>query len=161
MQNFWHLFRCLREVPPKLYGRYDGWPGLGWDFSSTRQHLCHRHAGSSPEEVFSVFEKPIDRIVWAHIVTNISQVILLNVQLSIPGQSRGHRLLVLPDRIHLCSSFFGETRKHILRRSSLFFPGCLLRCPHHSVFHFLCRDSRGTTTQVGSRISPPCITFLT
>ena len=59
MQNFWHLFRCLRKVPPELYGRYDGWPGLGWDFSSTRQHLCHRHAGSSPEEVFSVFENPM------------------------------------------------------------------------------------------------------
>ena len=59
MQYFWHSFRCLRKVPPELYGRYDGWPGLGWDFSSTRQHLCHRHAGSSPEEVFSVFENPL------------------------------------------------------------------------------------------------------
>ena len=157
MQKNFHSFRCLRKVPPELYGRYDGWAGLGWDFSSTRQHLCHCHAGSSPEEVFSVLENPL--IEESELI--LSQIYLrLNVQLSIPGQSRGHRLLVLPDRIHLCSSFSGETRKHILRRSSLFFPGCLLRCPDHSVFHFLCRDSRGTTTQVGSRISPPCITFL-
>ena len=93
------------QVPSKLHGRDDGRSSPGRNLSCSRQHLCHCHAGgflglflSSIFPKMAIlsrgFQKPFDKGLY------------------IPGEPGRHRLLVLPDSIHLRRSFSGEKPAH-------------------------------------------------
>ena len=126
------------------------WQGKPWEESfppsSTSSSLpCRWILGIISVIYFSKdgnFVSRIPKTIWQRLI--------------IPGQPGRHRLLVLPDSIHLRRSFSGEPTYFTLRRLSRYIhslPGCLLRCPDHSVFHLLCRDWRGATAEVSQYIT--------